>query len=185
MQLAQMALVGQGHGSDMLFGPQQILSDQLITCIANLAHHHKITSVQTLTDQTSWNTVLKYGKEILSIVRMHFPPPSSSSRPVLTDSSVLNSEAYTTAPCHGKKCGSPFHIGEFEFQWWSYIIYLTLSPASNMEFPQYTHRDENTVPVLPTSKCAYCCSVCKAPGHGGKLTNTVFMYCVLNLTILL
>jgi hypothetical protein len=33
------ALVGQGHGSDMFFGPQRILSDQLITRIANLAHH--------------------------------------------------------------------------------------------------------------------------------------------------
>jgi hypothetical protein len=39
------ALIGQGHGSDMFFGPQQILSDQLITRIADLAHHHKITLV--------------------------------------------------------------------------------------------------------------------------------------------
>jgi hypothetical protein len=70
---------------------------------------------QTLTDQTSWNAALKYGEEILSIVQTHFPPPSSSSRPVLTDSSAPNSEAHTTAPCHCKKCGSPFHIGEFEF----------------------------------------------------------------------
>jgi hypothetical protein len=73
------ALIGQGHGSDMFFGPQQILSDQLITRIADLAHHHKITLVQTLADQTSWDAALKYGEEILSIVRTHFPPPSSSS----------------------------------------------------------------------------------------------------------
>ncbi|KAF8228374.1 hypothetical protein L208DRAFT_1291831 [Tricholoma matsutake] len=110
------ALTAQGCGSDIFFGPQWILSDQLITHIANLAHHHKITSVQTLTDQTSWNAALKYSEEILSIIRMHFPPPSSSSQPVLAECSAPNSEAHTTAPCHCKKCGLLSHIGEFECQ---------------------------------------------------------------------
>jgi hypothetical protein len=69
----------EGFGADIFFGPQRILSDQVLDRIVDLAHHSKIISIETLGEQTLWKGTLKYGKEILALIRAHAPPTVNSA----------------------------------------------------------------------------------------------------------
>jgi hypothetical protein len=94
-----------GWGGDHFFGSNRILPMSILNRVVDLAHECRLTSVQSLVEQTSWREANKYGEEILELVRIHAPPPithtptpsfPSQSSPVLGN--VSNSNMQTTTP---------------------------------------------------------------------------------------
>lgn len=61
---------------DDFFGPDLILTDDMLTRIIDLAHHSKLLDVHMLKSQTSWVYAQDYGEAVLSLAHKHFPPAS-------------------------------------------------------------------------------------------------------------
>ncbi|KAF8223531.1 hypothetical protein L208DRAFT_1067242, partial [Tricholoma matsutake] len=62
-------MVEEGLGLDNFFGPQLLLSDDILDWIVDLHHHSKVHNVQSLIDQTGWHYASRYGTQILKIVK--------------------------------------------------------------------------------------------------------------------
>ena len=115
---------------DDFFGPQYIMSDDILNRIVDLAHHGKLLDISSLLEQTDWKHAVKYGFEILELVNMIHTPPlpplapvlslapsTSSSRPALQDilnplSQINRSNPQPGArkPRHCTACGAENHI---------------------------------------------------------------------------
>lgn len=123
-------MVEEGLGLDDFFGPQLLLSDDILDRIVDLHHHSKVHDVQSLIDQTGWHYASRYGTQILEIVKSCtrlVPPRPSVALPVLHDVAVelngaavsgdvlLGSSSQTSDKVTGrqcKACGATTHIGE-------------------------------------------------------------------------
>ena len=118
-----------GWGGDHFFGPNRILP---MSILVDLAHECKLTSVQSLAEQTSWREANKYGEEILALVRTHAPPPmivhppiiptpsfpsQSGLEPVLGNVSNSNMQTPNKGRKTCSKCQSPYHIGQCKYYW--------------------------------------------------------------------
>jgi hypothetical protein len=117
---------------DNFFGPQLLLSDEILNQIVHLAHYRKLPDVQALHKQTDWRHAEKYGSVIIKMVKScaPLPPPppppllptASSSSPCLALQGVSNSHLQISqhtsslAPKksrHCAMCGAEGHIGTY------------------------------------------------------------------------
>ena len=57
------------------FGPQLLLSDDILNWIVHLAHYKKLLDIQALHDQTDWQHTEKYSSAIIEMVKSCAPPP--------------------------------------------------------------------------------------------------------------
>ncbi|KAF5381621.1 hypothetical protein D9615_005404 [Tricholomella constricta] len=158
---------------DDFFGPQMILSDDLLDRIVDLAHYCKIPDVEALLHQTSWRYASKYGPAIQELVFKYQPEPPLAPTPALippTTESASQAVPVTCSPLSlpTKKarlcsaCGSFTHI------------------ASNKVCPNYRPamrrqiNDENvdpaststpSQPLASKSKQQRQCRACGEMGH--------------------
>jgi hypothetical protein len=119
---------------DDFFGPQLLLSDEILNRIVGLARNNKLTDIQSLNEQTDWRHTSKYGSAIIEMVKNcaspppppPLPPPSSApsssfSRPTLQGVSNLLPQVTQHAPLAGQvpkkpcrsscaACGKEGHI---------------------------------------------------------------------------
>ncbi|KIL64921.1 hypothetical protein M378DRAFT_42222, partial [Amanita muscaria Koide BX008] len=65
----------EGLETNIYFGKQLILPDDILKRIVDLAHHFKLPNTQALHAQTGWCYASKYGSHILQYVHLHFPAP--------------------------------------------------------------------------------------------------------------
>ncbi|KAH9031299.1 hypothetical protein EDB84DRAFT_1246291, partial [Lactarius hengduanensis] len=116
-------------GDDDMFGPQLIMTDDVLDRLVVLAHFQQVLDLASIHAQVSWRYTDRWGAEILEIIEKHFPPINAgSSRPALQPvenmpgpSAVQGSSALQSTPrSNGPKpprarrcsaCGSNTHIG--------------------------------------------------------------------------
>ncbi|KAH9010896.1 P-loop containing nucleoside triphosphate hydrolase protein [Lactarius pseudohatsudake] len=116
-------------GDDDMFGPQLIMTDNVLDRLVVLAHFQQVPDLASIHAQVSWRYTDRWGAEILDIIEKHFPLINAgSSRPALKPvenmpgpSTVQGSSAVQSTPCsNGPKlprvrqcsaCGSNTHIG--------------------------------------------------------------------------
>jgi hypothetical protein len=113
--------------SDDFFGPQLLLSDEIMNRIVSLACKKKLTDIQSLNEQTDWRHASKYGSAIIEMVKSCAPPPPS---PPLPSVPLLSS-----APS-------------------SSLLQPTLQGVSNL-LPQVTQQAQDQVPKK-IYRCAAC-----------------------------
>ena len=74
---------------DNFFGPQYLMSDNILNRIVDLARHNKLTDIASLFEQTDWRHASKYGTQILELVNISKPPPPPPPPPPLSSLSLL------------------------------------------------------------------------------------------------
>ena len=123
-------MVKEGLGLYDFFGPQLLLSDDILDWTVNRHHHSKVHDVQSLIDQTGWCYTSRYGTQIIEIVKnctRPVQPRPSVAQPVLYNVAVelnraavsgdvlLGSSSHTSDKVTGrqcKACRTTTHIGE-------------------------------------------------------------------------
>ncbi|PPQ76589.1 hypothetical protein CVT26_012794 [Gymnopilus dilepis] len=110
----------EGLGGDVIFGPQLILSDEILDRIVQLGHKQKLPDVDALADQTSWRYTRQYGQDVLSVVHSFYPPPTSTlpDPPINNDihlSSNSDASRRIRAPAKCTACGNLGHISSNQF----------------------------------------------------------------------
>lgn len=114
---------------DHFFGPQLLLSDEILSWIVHLAHYRKLPDIQALHDQTDWQHAEKYRSAIIEMVKSCAPPPPPPPTPLPSSSSALQgvpnsllqiSQNTSSLPLkrsqHCAVCGAEGHIGMY---WYS------------------------------------------------------------------
>ncbi|KAJ7710453.1 hypothetical protein B0H17DRAFT_914615, partial [Mycena rosella] len=102
------------------FGPGYIMPDDVLQCIVDCAHFHKILTAAQLLKETRWHRVSEDGEHLLALIRQHHPAPpppppptDASATPLGTVNSNIprprTSSTPTTRRCG--KCGIVGHIG--------------------------------------------------------------------------
>ncbi|KAI6011187.1 hypothetical protein EDC04DRAFT_2580611 [Pisolithus marmoratus] len=89
-----------------------IMSDSMLSCIVDCAHHHKIETYEDLKRETGWIDSKLYGDEVLSLIQRHACPLSSVF--ISTPLSCGTSSTITTPTCPSKcsACSQEGHNGE-------------------------------------------------------------------------
>ena len=120
-------------GDDEMFGPQLIMTDDVLDRLVGLAHFGKVSDLASIHTQVSWRHIDIWGADILNIIKKYFPDVEpivepDSPRPVLQASENLPgpssrpSNTLSTAPSGSRvskstrkrrcsACGSEGHIG--------------------------------------------------------------------------
>ncbi|KAI9437122.1 P-loop containing nucleoside triphosphate hydrolase protein [Lactarius psammicola] len=128
----QLQTLGVTTGDDM-FGPQLIMTDEVLECIVDLAHFGQVDDLETLQSQVSWRYCDRWGPQIFDIIKTHAPPVATSSRESLQPAENLpgpSTGLQPSAPSGGVgampsgskprtrsryrcgSCGSTTHIGK-------------------------------------------------------------------------
>jgi hypothetical protein len=81
----------QEFSGDDFFGPQLLLSDEILNRIVDLAHKNKLTDIQSLHEQTDWRHSSKYGAVIIEMVKSCAPPPPPPPVPTPSSSGSASS----------------------------------------------------------------------------------------------
>lgn len=100
-------LKAEGLEDDTIFGPAVILPNSLLKRIVDLAHHFKITSIETLHEHTRWRYAYKYGDAVLNIILTQRNSLASST----SSETLVPATTSSTRKCHG--CGNVGHICEY------------------------------------------------------------------------
>ncbi|KAI9434782.1 P-loop containing nucleoside triphosphate hydrolase protein [Lactarius indigo] len=116
-------------GDDDMFGPQLIMTDDVLERLVELAHFEQVSDLASIHAQVSWRYTDRWGAEILDIIEKHIPPVNAGlSRPALQPAGNLPgpstvqrlSVAQSTPSSNDPKlprtrrcsaCGSNTHIG--------------------------------------------------------------------------
>jgi hypothetical protein len=120
-------------GDDEMFGPQLIMTDDVLDRLVGLAHSGRVSDLASIHTQVSWRHIDIWGADILDIIKKYFPDvddvvEAESPRPVLQASENLPgpsswpSDTPSTAPSGSRvpkpmrrrrcsACGSDGHIG--------------------------------------------------------------------------
>ncbi|KAI9429071.1 hypothetical protein H4582DRAFT_1771638, partial [Lactarius indigo] len=116
-------------GDDDMFGPQLIMTDDVLERLVELAHFEQVSDLASIHAQVSWRYTDRWGAEILDIIEKHIPPVNAGlSRPALQPagnlprpSTVQRSSVAQSTPSsndpklpHARRCsacGSNTHIG--------------------------------------------------------------------------
>lgn len=80
----EMKMIEEDLDGDDFFGPQIIMANKILDRIVDLAHHLKLTTIDSLTQQTNWCYSLDYGPEVIQIINTHLPPPPAAHPPPIT-----------------------------------------------------------------------------------------------------
>jgi hypothetical protein len=98
------------------FGGDILMHHILIDRIVELAHEHKLTSLQDLQKQTGWCFTSQYGSEILDLIKRYLPKPIPNlsspftTRPLQKDQGAIREPAInapTDGPVAAKQSRAP------------------------------------------------------------------------------
>ena len=119
-------------GDDDMFGPQLIMTDDVLDRLVGLAHSGRVSDLASIHTQVSWQHIDIWGTEILDIVKQYFPDDvePASPRPALQDFENLPGPSTIHGPSNTRSkapsgsriskstrkrrcsaCGSDSHIG--------------------------------------------------------------------------
>ncbi|KAF9565288.1 P-loop containing nucleoside triphosphate hydrolase protein [Agrocybe pediades] len=154
-----------GLGGDILFGPQLILSDDILDRLVRLGHLKRLPDVDALENQTDWRYSREYGQQVLALVHAAYPM-SEALGPIMENGTrvvaALPKPKRPRAPRPPAQCAACGNLG--------HIASNQLCPSRQGQLPpapQASHVPvEIPAPTAPsTSTAVRTCHACGVQGH--------------------
>lgn len=145
-------------GDDEMFGPQLIMTDDVLERLVGLARSGKVSDLSSIQTQVNWRYIDLWGTEILDIIKSYFPViepspvlqaldnmpgPSTANRPTIAPSDAPSIQPGSRDPKPRTRrcsaCGSAGHIGT-SYQMNSITDVYNRFTASNRICPNHRTR---------------------------------------------